>query len=139
MGKPTPPRSSTLLLVQLLACPADADAWDKFVVRYGGVIYGWCRHQGLQDADAQDVTQSVFAGLLHGLSGFDRSRARFRTWLYRIVQNRVKDWCQERSQRLQKGSPDVWDALARQEARKDLATRLNEEFDMELLELAEVG
>ena len=37
----------------------DAAAWGEFVRRYGGLIYRWCRQRRLQDADAQDVTQTI--------------------------------------------------------------------------------
>src|SRR5262245_42164463 len=81
------PGSSTLLLLRLSVCPMDAEAWNQFVQRYSGIIYTWCRRCSLQDADARDVTQNVFAGLLRGLQTFDRSRVRFRSWLFRVVAN----------------------------------------------------
>jgi RNA polymerase sigma factor (sigma-70 family) len=129
--------SSTLLLMRLLTCPTDAEAWNQFVQRYSGTIYNWCRRYGLQDADAQDVTQNVFAALVRRLQNFDRSQARFRTWLYQVVANCVKDWSAAPAQRQAKGTDAVWRLLASEEAQRDLATRLSEEFDLELLELAE--
>jgi RNA polymerase sigma-70 factor (ECF subfamily) len=133
------PGSSTLLLLRLLACPADADTWDQFVQRYSGTIYRWsCRH-GLQDADARDVTQNVFAALLRGLQTYDRAQGRFRTWLYRVVENCVRDWCQDSEQRQEKGTEAVRLLLASEPARSDLEARLSEEFDLELLEVAEMN
>src|SRR5262245_11605691 len=129
--------SSTLLLMRLLTCPTDAEAWNQFVRRYSGTIYHWCRRHGLQDADAQDVTQNVFAGLVLRLQRFDRSRARFRTWLYQVVANCVRDWCASPAQRQERGTETVWRLLASEEAQRDLEARLGEEFDLELLELAE--
>ena len=129
--------TSTLLLMRLVTCPTDAEAWNLFVQRYSGTIYHWCRRHGLQDADAQDVTQNVFAALVRRLQQFDRSQARFRTWLYQIVANCVRDWCSAPAQRQEKGTETVWRLLASEEAQRDLETRLSEEFDLELLELAE--
>ena len=137
-GQPSP-RSSTLLVLRLLACPTDAAAWDEFVQRYSGIVYEWCRRHHLQDADAQDVTQNVFADLLRGLKGFDRAQGRFRSWLYRIVQNGVRDWCRERARREEKGTESARKLLASQPARLDLEARLGEEFDLELLEVAEAN
>ncbi len=137
-GLPSP-GSSTLLVLRLLVCPTDAAAWDQFVQRYGGTIYEWCRRYRLQDADAQDVTQNVLAGLLRGLKGFDRSRARFRSWLYRIVQNGVRDWCNDRARREETGTESARQLLPSLPARLDLEARLGEEFDLELLEVAEVN
>jgi RNA polymerase sigma-70 factor (ECF subfamily) len=133
------PGSSTLLLHRLLASPTDATAWDQFVQRYGGVIYQWCRGCRLQDADAQDVTQNVFAALLRRLQGFDRSQARFRSWLFLIVRNAVRDWCDRRAHREEKGTESAWEVLASLPARRDLEARLSEEFDLELLEVAEAS
>ena len=48
---------STLLL--LLRNPKDQLAWTNFVLRYGPKIHTWCRRWGLQEPDAQDVTQEV--------------------------------------------------------------------------------
>jgi RNA polymerase sigma-70 factor (ECF subfamily) len=129
--------SSTLLVLRLSLCPTDADAWDAFVRRYGGTIYGWCRSHHLQDTDARDVTQNVFTFLLTQLGQFDRSRAPFRAWLYQVVTSRVRDWCKGRAQRQEKGTEEAWRILESAEARRDLETRLNEEFDLELLEIAE--
>ena len=47
-GSPT----SASLLARLGDAPRDQAAWRQFVQRYGGQIYGWCRHWKLQEADA---------------------------------------------------------------------------------------
>ncbi|HEV3119325.1 MAG TPA: sigma-70 family RNA polymerase sigma factor [Gemmataceae bacterium] len=139
MGETLPQGSSSLLLMRLSLFPTDAEAWDQFVHRYSGPIYAWCRQRRLQDADARDVTQNVFAALLQKLHQFDRFRGvRFRTWLHQVVENCVKDWCKLRAQREQKGTETVWVLLEGEEARRDLQSRLDEEFDLELLELAEM-
>ena len=45
-------------------------AWSEFVDRYGRKIYGWCLRWGLQDADAQDVTQIVLLKLVQRMKDF---------------------------------------------------------------------
>src|SRR5205807_4126437 len=74
--------TSASLLLRLGDRPSDQAAWGEFVDRYGGIIYSWCRGSGLQDADAQDVTQAVLTQLAVQLGRFayDPSR-RFRGWL----------------------------------------------------------
>jgi RNA polymerase sigma-70 factor (ECF subfamily) len=133
------PRSSTLLLLRLSVCPADEAAWGEFVTRYGATIYRWCRRYGLQDTDAQDVTQNVFAGLLRAVRTFDRSRGRVRTWLFRVVANEVCDWCNSPAHRHERGTGDARRALASEPAVRELEARLGDEFDLELLEVAEQG
>ena len=51
------------LLGRLRSTPKDPCAWAEFVEWYGQKIYVWCRSWGLQEADAQDVTQDVFLKL----------------------------------------------------------------------------
>jgi RNA polymerase sigma-70 factor (ECF subfamily) len=48
----------------------------------GPRIHGWCRHSGLQEADAQDVTQTVLLKMLGAMQGFRYDPAqKFRGWL----------------------------------------------------------
>lgn len=131
------PGSSTLLLLRLAACPSDERAWCDFVGRYSKTVYSWCRQYGLQDADAQDVTQEVFTGVLRAVDQFDRSRGCVRAWLHRVVSNQVFDWCKSAAHRCEKGTEAARLALASAPAAHDLEARLNEEFDLELLETAE--
>jgi RNA polymerase sigma-70 factor (ECF subfamily) len=41
----------------------NAPAWGEFVAHYGGKVESWCRRWGLQEADVQDVTQTVLVKL----------------------------------------------------------------------------
>jgi RNA polymerase sigma-70 factor (ECF subfamily) len=63
---------TTFLLQRLQQSPRDRQAWEDLVSRYSPEIYRWARRRGLQDADAQDLTQNVFANLLEALHQFDR-------------------------------------------------------------------
>jgi len=47
------------LLLRLRQEPADGEAWNEFVERYGRQIFAWCRQWQLQPADADDVSQNV--------------------------------------------------------------------------------
>ncbi len=133
----SPPPGSTTLLIRLSMCPTDPEAWALFVERYGGTIYRWCCRYGLQDADARDVSQNVFAALLRRLHNFDRSRARFRSWLFIVVRNCVRDWCGDPALHQERGTEAARQRLGSELARRDLEAHLNEEFDLERLEVAE--
>ena len=63
-------RTSVSLLHQLRQNTLDQAAWREFVSRYGGPIYNWCRRWKLQEADAQDVTQTVLLRLAERLRTF---------------------------------------------------------------------
>ena len=73
---PTDPDTRASLLVRLRDDPGDQAAWALFVRRYGPMVGGWCRHWGLQPADADDVTQVVLLKLAGRLRGFTYDPAR---------------------------------------------------------------
>jgi hypothetical protein len=74
MPDPSDYATPATLLGRLRAAPQDPVAWSEFVAWYGGEIYAWCRAWGLQDADAQDVTQEVFLNLTVRMHDFRYDR-----------------------------------------------------------------
>ena len=56
---PTPSTSASLLL--RLRDPKDHEAWVEFVTIYEPLTYRLLRRNGLQDADAREVMQELFA------------------------------------------------------------------------------
>jgi RNA polymerase sigma-70 factor (ECF subfamily) len=115
--------------------PADQKAWGEFVRRYGPQIFRWCRHWQLQEADAEDVTQTVLAKLVQRMATFELDPARrFRAWLKTVTHHALHDQIEARS-RPGQGSGDsrVLQVLNSLEAGDDLVRRLQEEFDQELL------
>jgi RNA polymerase sigma-70 factor (ECF subfamily) len=70
-------------LLERLHDPSDRSAWDEFATYYGGLIRGWCLRWGLQEADADEVTQQLLADIHAKMSRFtyDPARGRFRGWL----------------------------------------------------------
>lgn len=72
----------------------DQTAWGEFVDVYSPLIYGFARKQGLQDADAVDVTQEVLRVVSRSIGrlDYDADRGSFRGWLFTLVRNELKDW-----------------------------------------------
>jgi RNA polymerase sigma-70 factor (ECF subfamily) len=131
-------RTRLSLLSRLRKDPADPSAWEEFVGRYGPRIRAWCRRWGLQEADVEDVAQTVLVRLAAKLRGFayDPSRS-FRAWLKTLTRHAWSDFVSDR----QRGTPAVggsgmFEALHSVEARDDLEKKMEEAFDLELLELA---
>jgi len=128
------------LLGRLRREPTSQAAWGEFVEQYGPKIYGWCRKWSLQEADAQDVTQNVLLKLAQKLQEFqyDPSRS-FRAWMKTLTHHAWSDFVEARH-KAGSGSGDsqVNILLHSVEARDDLAERIEEEFDRELLEEAMV-
>jgi RNA polymerase sigma-70 factor (ECF subfamily) len=97
------------LLEQLRA--NDPAAWQRVVGLYQPLVLFWCRRAGLQDADAEDVAQEVFAAAAAGFAGFHRDRPgdTFRGWLRGITRNQVLlHLRRNRGQPLAAGGSDAW-------------------------------
>jgi RNA polymerase sigma-70 factor (ECF subfamily) len=71
--------------------PQDAEAWQTFVEMYTPLIYGYCRHHGLQEADAADVTQEVLVKVAGAIGTFEYrpERGRFRDWLGTVTRGEL--------------------------------------------------
>lgn len=131
-------RTRASLLLRLRAEPENQAAWKEFVLRYGPLIYAWCRRWQVQQSDAEDIAQEVLLKLAQHLRNFDYDPARrFRGLLRTLTHHAWSDWVQGR-QRAVPGSGDsaVAAVLDSVPARDDLAARLQAAFDAELLELA---
>jgi RNA polymerase sigma-70 factor (ECF subfamily) len=131
-------QTSPTLLGRLRGDPTDQAAWGGFVARYGPKILGWCRHWGLQQADAEDVAQSVLVQLAAKMRDFVYDPARsFRAWLKTIAHHAWRDFLDRRGRPgLGTGDSNVLERLQSVAARDDLAAKLEEEFDRELFDEA---
>lgn len=134
------PRSvtSVTLLGQLSEDPDDQSAWNRFVDHYAPKIYGWCRKRGLQDADAEDVTQNVLLKLADKMRSFVYdTKGSFRAWLKTLTQHACTDYLNARQRRtVGSGDSAIIALLENAEARHDLEQRLGEAFDLELMDEA---
>jgi RNA polymerase sigma factor (sigma-70 family) len=133
-------RTRASLLGRVRRDRADQAAWSEFVSRYGRQVYEWCRKWKLQEADAQDVTQTVLAKLAEKMRTFTYDPARsFRAYLKTLTHYA---WCDFLESRKRPGAGDggslVLDVLKSVEARDDLVQRLSAEFDQEMLDEAMV-
>lgn len=73
--------------------PGEREAWSQFVHIYSSLIYRIARRDGLQDADAADVTQEVMRTVAQSMPKFeyDRDRGSFRGWLKTLTRSRIID------------------------------------------------
>ncbi len=79
-------------LIGKLADPACEQAWNEFARLYRDIIYRVARARGLQDADAEDVTQDVFGIVSRKVESFDNKGAgSFRAWLHKLARDVAVD------------------------------------------------
>jgi RNA polymerase sigma factor (sigma-70 family) len=125
-------RTSITLLQRVSRSSGDPAAWDEFDRQYRPKIHQWCRGWGVQEADAEDVTQLVLSKLLKVLGGFKYDPTRsFRGWLKTVARHVWSD-LRERSDYVVASDSLILSV----EAHADLQARLEATFDFELLELA---
>jgi RNA polymerase sigma-70 factor (ECF subfamily) len=101
-----PPLTQPSLLVRLRDAQDDR-AWTQFVEIYAPLVYGYARRQGLQDADAADLTQEVLRAVATavGRLDYDPQRGSFRSWLFTVVRNKLRNFLAGRARQCQ-GSGD---------------------------------
>jgi RNA polymerase sigma-70 factor (ECF subfamily) len=77
----------------------DRVAWDEFYRLYQPLVRTYVGRFRLQDQDADDLSQDIFAKLHGHMSRFDldHSRGKFRGWLRSFTDNRVRDWLRVKS------------------------------------------
>jgi RNA polymerase sigma-70 factor (ECF subfamily) len=134
--------TSVTLLLRLRDL-SDKQAWEDFVERYVPKIYGWCRRNRLQEADAADVTQEVLGKLVSAMRKFDYNpdRGSFRGWLKTVTNNAVRDFASSYKKH-GRGSGDsqvnaALASIADPSALAELAGEIEAEAEREMLREAE--
>lgn len=95
----------------------DREAWEQFTEIYRPVVYRLARLNGLQDADAQDLSQRVLLSVSQSISDWEpRPGVRFRHWLSRVAKNAVVNLLTRKPRDLAQGGSDLLPVLAEQAA-----------------------
>ncbi len=84
----------------------DPDRWREFIAIYRPMLFAYLLKQGLSEADAYDVLQDVYLKLVEKIGTYDRTRTRFRTWLFTVARNALID--KARRQKAHKRALDEW-------------------------------
>jgi RNA polymerase sigma-70 factor (ECF subfamily) len=83
------PDTQSLLLANIQSLE-NREAWAEFVQIYRPVIYRMARRRGMQDADAQDLSQDVLVRISMAISRWEpREGIRFRHWLRTVASNAI--------------------------------------------------
>lgn len=111
-------RESLLLRIR---DPRDRDAWYEFVSIYRPLIYRVGRRYGLQDADAQNLTQEVLQKVERwaGGSASGQASGSFRRWLATVARNAAIDAIRRIAPDVARGGTSARDELQKLPAPTD--------------------
>jgi len=71
----------------------DDESWREFFELYSKLLFGVCRRCGLDPDESRDVVQETILAVARHMPGFryDPAKGAFKTWLYRITRNKIRD------------------------------------------------
>ncbi len=78
----------------------DNEAWTEFYGLYAPLLFRYARARGLREGDADEVRDECLEVIARKMGDFeyDRSRGRFKGWLYRIASGKVVDLLRKRQE-----------------------------------------
>ena len=109
------PETRSSLLAQVRS-PDNREAWEQFVLIYRPVIYRMARRRGMQDADAQDIVQTVLMRVAGAVNRWEKTEpgTRFRHWLRRVAKNAIFTALSRSPNDAASGGSNVHDLLTKQ-------------------------
>ena len=101
---------TSLTLLDRLRRPDQPDAWNRFARLYAPLLLEWALARGLQNADAEDLVQTVLVRLIRQLPTYEKHAGRtFRSWLFTVCRNECHNF---RTRRATRPVPGTDSALA---------------------------
>ncbi len=125
------PETRSSLLAQVRS-PDNREAWEQFVLIYRPVIYRMARIRGMQDADAQDIVQTVLMRVAGAISRWEKTEpgTRFRHWLRRVAKNAIFTALSRSPSDAASGDSNIHDLLTGQ---PDIAPDVDQELALEYM------
>ncbi len=124
------PETRSTLLKQIRS-PVNREAWEEFMLVYRPVIYRIARRRGMQDADAQDLVQTVLMRVSGAIERWEKEPGtRFRHWLRRVVKNAIVTAFSRAPKDAAAGGSDIQNLIAEQ---RDAANAVEQELGIEFL------
>lgn len=92
----------------------DQVAWEEFVSYYREFIFMVLNQMSLHSVDVDDLVQDILVKIWKSLPShiYDKDRARFRTWLSRLIRNQMLDHVRSGQRRIRKHAAAVDDETA---------------------------
>ena len=98
-------------LMSRVVSSGDRAAFNTLALHYAPRLKAWLMHRGESDATSEDIVQDVLAAVWQKAGSFDRSKASFSTWVFRMTRNRWIDH-KRKHDRLQPTEPGEMANLA---------------------------
>jgi len=99
---------TSLTLLDRLRQPDQPDAWNRFARLYAPLLLEWALARGLQNADAEDLVQTVLVKLIRQLPTYDKHAGQtFRGWLFTVCRNECHNFRTRRATRPLPGTDEA--------------------------------
>lgn len=72
--------------------------FEKYYLKYYSQVYGYILKKIFSEQTAEDLTMDVFYSVWDKFDSFDENKATFQTWLYVIVNNKMKNYYRDRKE-----------------------------------------
>ena len=72
--------------------------FEKYYLKYYSQVYGYIFKKVLNVQISEDITMDVFYSIWAKFDAFDESKATFQTWLYVIVDNKLKNFYRDKKE-----------------------------------------
>lgn len=129
--------ATSISLLGRAANPADSDSWNRLVELYVPLMRRWLRQYDVQESDANDLIQDVFAVLMQELPKFNHNHqvGAFRSWLRHVLVNRLRNYWRDRQHRPPaKGGSSLAEQLNQlEDENSQLSQVWNQQHDREVL------
>lgn len=129
--------TSLSLLERIARQPASED-WSRLAACCKPLLHDWLRRYEVQAADADDLIQDVLAVVVAELPKFQHNRrtGAFRSWLRRILVNRLRHhWRSRKYQPDARGTSSIDERLnSLEDDRSDVSHMWDEEYEQHVLD-----
>lgn len=113
--------------------------FEKYYCKYYSQVYGYILKKILSEQTAEDLTMDVFYSVWSKFDSFDKDKASFQTWLYVIVNNKLKNYYRDRKEFAELEESFVSDDNPADEVTESIRLQyLRDQLYIALTELSEV-
>ena len=114
--------------------------FEQYYLKYRSQVYGYILKKVFSEQTAEDLTMDVFYSVWDKFDSFDEAKATFQTWLYVIVNNKLKNYYRDRKENVEldesfvsadNPEDEVLESIHLQSLRDHLFVALNELSEMQ--------